>query len=125
MQVEDALERDPHAIGEWVASLRMAGWDLGFEHTGGSPCPQQPAASRIEKLPSRRRQPPWTWTWRIGTGSDLRVRPAFVREHAGHAAARCWPQANRVAGTIDLSHLLGEEGPHFGDGCQDGYCVVV
>ena len=39
-QVADALERDPHTIGEWVATFRHAGpAGLGFEHTGGSPPP--------------------------------------------------------------------------------------
>jgi transposase len=39
-QVAEALERDPHTIGEWLATLRQAGpAGLGFEHTGGSPPP--------------------------------------------------------------------------------------
>jgi transposase len=39
-QVADALERDPHTIGEWLATLRQAGpTGLGLEHTGGSPPP--------------------------------------------------------------------------------------
>ena len=34
----DALERDPHTIGEWLADFRQAGpAGLSFEHTGGSP----------------------------------------------------------------------------------------
>jgi transposase len=45
-QVADALERDPHTIGEWLANFRQAGpAGLAFEHTGGSP-PPWPAASK-------------------------------------------------------------------------------
>ena len=46
-QVAEALERDPHTIGDWVADLRRAGplacaqrasrEGLIFEQTGGSP----------------------------------------------------------------------------------------
>jgi transposase len=40
VQVAEALERDPHTIGEWLASFRQAGpTGLTFEHTGGSPPP--------------------------------------------------------------------------------------
>jgi transposase len=40
VQVADALERDPHTVGEWLASLRQVGpAGLDFEHTGGSPPP--------------------------------------------------------------------------------------
>jgi transposase len=39
-QVAEALERDPHTIGEWLAALRQAGpAGLRFEQTGGSPPP--------------------------------------------------------------------------------------
>ena len=45
-QVAEALERDPHTIGEWLANLRQAGpVGLTFEHTGGSP-PPSPASSK-------------------------------------------------------------------------------
>jgi hypothetical protein len=48
-QVAEALERDPHTIGEWLAILRQAGpAGLAFEHTGGPPHPQPPPASRPE-----------------------------------------------------------------------------
>ena len=44
-QVADALERDPHTIGEWLASFRQVGpTGLGFEHTGGSPPPSTPSS---------------------------------------------------------------------------------
>jgi transposase len=44
-QVADALERDPHTIGEWLATFRQAGpAGLGFEHTGGSPPPSTAAS---------------------------------------------------------------------------------
>ena len=37
-QVAEALERDPHTIGDWVADFRRAGPEgLIFEQTGGSP----------------------------------------------------------------------------------------
>jgi transposase len=40
VQVADALERDPHTIGEWLATLRTVGpAGLSFEQTGGSPPP--------------------------------------------------------------------------------------
>ena len=39
-QVAEALERDPHTIGEWVAAFGRGGpAGLAFEHTGGSPPP--------------------------------------------------------------------------------------
>jgi transposase len=39
-QVAEALERDPHTIGEWVAAFGRGGpAALTFEHTGGSPPP--------------------------------------------------------------------------------------
>jgi transposase len=39
-QVADALERDPHTIGEWVAAFGRSGpAALTFEQTGGSPPP--------------------------------------------------------------------------------------
>ena len=45
-QVADALERDPHTIGDWLESLRQAGpAGLAFEQTGGSP-PPSPRGSR-------------------------------------------------------------------------------
>src|SRR5438105_1600779 len=48
-QVADALERDPHTIGEWLASFRQAGpAGLLFEHTGGSPHPQPRPAGRTD-----------------------------------------------------------------------------
>ena len=46
-QVADALERDPHTVGQWVAILRRDGpVGLSFEHTGGSP-PPSTATSRL------------------------------------------------------------------------------
>jgi transposase len=39
-QVAEALERDPHTIGDWVADFHRAGpAGLSFEQTGGSPPP--------------------------------------------------------------------------------------
>ncbi len=39
-QVAEALERDPHTIGEWVAAFGRCGpAALTFEQTGGSPPP--------------------------------------------------------------------------------------
>jgi hypothetical protein len=38
VQVAEALARDPHTIGEWLASFRQVGpTGLTFEHSGGSP----------------------------------------------------------------------------------------
>jgi len=38
VQVAEALERDPHTIGEWMAGFRRAGpKGITFEQTGGSP----------------------------------------------------------------------------------------
>ncbi len=42
-QVADALKRDPHTIGEWLANFRQAGpTGLTFEQTGGSRPPWRP-----------------------------------------------------------------------------------
>ena len=39
-RVAEALERDPHTIGEWLAAFGRGGpAALGFEQTGGSPPP--------------------------------------------------------------------------------------
>ena len=39
-QVAEALERDPHTIGEWLAAFGRSGpAGLVFEQTGGSPPP--------------------------------------------------------------------------------------
>jgi transposase len=39
-QVAEALERDPHTIGEWVATFGRGGpAGLAFEQSGGSPPP--------------------------------------------------------------------------------------
>ena len=38
VQVAEALERDPHTIGEWVADFRRAGPEgMTFVQTGGCP----------------------------------------------------------------------------------------
>ena len=45
-RVADALGRDPHTIGQWLANFRQAGpVSLTFEQTGGSP-PRSPRTSR-------------------------------------------------------------------------------
>jgi len=47
VRVADALARDPHTIGQWLANFRRAGpMGLTFEQTGGSP----PPSTRISKL---------------------------------------------------------------------------
>ena len=39
-QVAEALERDPHTIGEWLDAFRQAGPEgLVFEQAGGAPPP--------------------------------------------------------------------------------------
>ena len=39
-QVAEALERDPHTVGEWLAEFGRGGpTALAFEQTGGSPPP--------------------------------------------------------------------------------------
>jgi transposase len=39
-RVAEALERDPHTIGEWIAAFERSGpAGLAFEHSGGSPPP--------------------------------------------------------------------------------------
>jgi hypothetical protein len=39
-QVAEALDRDPHTIGEWLAEFRRAGpAGLAFEQSGGPPPP--------------------------------------------------------------------------------------
>ncbi len=45
IQVAEALEHDPHTIGEWLATFRQAGpAGVSFEHTGG-PAPPSAASS--------------------------------------------------------------------------------
>ncbi|MFN8472264.1 MAG: helix-turn-helix domain-containing protein [Anaerolineae bacterium] len=45
-QVAEALERDAHTIGDWVAELEQKGpTGLAFEQTGGSP----PSSARSSK----------------------------------------------------------------------------
>ena len=40
VQVAEALERDPHTVGEWVTACTHSGpVALAFAHTGGSPPP--------------------------------------------------------------------------------------
>jgi transposase len=40
VQVADALERDPHTVGDWLEDFHRAGpVGLAFEQTGGSPPP--------------------------------------------------------------------------------------
>ena len=39
-QVAEALERDPHTVGEWLEAFRQSGpQGLVFEQSGGSPPP--------------------------------------------------------------------------------------
>jgi transposase len=39
-QVAEALERDPHTVGGWLAAFRQAGpAGLAFDQTGGPPPP--------------------------------------------------------------------------------------
>jgi transposase len=39
-QVAEALERDPHTVGQWLTNFHQAGpIGLTFEQTGGSPPP--------------------------------------------------------------------------------------
>ena len=43
-QVAEALERDPHTIGDWLAAFAQDGpAALAFEQTGGSPPPSGPS----------------------------------------------------------------------------------
>ena len=70
-QVADALDRDPHTIGEWLAIFRQAGpAGLQFEHTGGSP----PTLSRQQQAALKaavRRSPAAVgidladWNWKV------------------------------------------------------------
>lgn len=46
-QVAEALERDAHTVGGWVADLEQRGpTGLTFEPTGGSPPPSPPSSRR-------------------------------------------------------------------------------
>jgi len=48
-QVADALDRDPHTIGQWLANFRQAGpRGLAFEQTGGSPRSRSGPAGPVE-----------------------------------------------------------------------------
>ena len=44
----EALERDPHTIGRWVAAFGQGGRALIFEQSGGSPRPLRDAAGGVE-----------------------------------------------------------------------------
>jgi transposase len=46
-RVAEALERDAHTIGEWLAQFRASGpASLSFEQTGGSPPPSMGSSRR-------------------------------------------------------------------------------
>jgi hypothetical protein len=76
-QVADALDRDPHTIGEWLAIFRQAGpAGLQFEHTGGSPHPQPPAAGRTESRCSEIASGGWHRPGGLELESCARVCPA-------------------------------------------------
>ena len=46
-QVAEALERDPHTVGEWLGIFRESGpAGLAFEQTGGSPPPSTRGSRR-------------------------------------------------------------------------------
>jgi len=46
-QVAEALERDPHTIGEWLERFRQRGpAALAFEQSGGSPPPSTRSSRR-------------------------------------------------------------------------------
>jgi hypothetical protein len=46
-RVAEALERDAHTIGAWLADFRRAGpASVTFEHTGGSPPPSTGSSKR-------------------------------------------------------------------------------
>jgi len=46
-RVAEALERDAHTIGEWLAVFRERGpAGLGFEHSGGPPPPSTSGSRR-------------------------------------------------------------------------------
>jgi transposase len=71
VQVAEALERDPHTIGEWLASFRQAGpAGLTFEHTGGSPPPltsQQQVELKVavQAPPSAAGIDLADWSWKV------------------------------------------------------------
>src|SRR5437764_4121353 len=68
-QVADALERDPHTIGEWLATFRQAGpAGLSFEHTGSSPL----SSAQQAELKAAIQAPPRAvgieladWNWKV------------------------------------------------------------
>ncbi len=46
-QVAEALDRDPHSIGNWLANFRQSGPSgLAFEPTAGSP----PPSARVNRI---------------------------------------------------------------------------
>jgi len=46
-QIAEALERDPHTIGEWVAAFGRGGpATVAFEQSGGSPPPSAQTSRR-------------------------------------------------------------------------------
>ena len=74
IQVAEALEREPHTIGNWLANFRRAGAQgLVFEHTGCPP-PPPPAlnAGQQDQLKSAVQNPPGeagielsNWNWKV------------------------------------------------------------
>src|SRR5438477_601856 len=82
-QVTEALERDPHPIGQWVAQFRRAGpAGVAFEQTGGTPRPRRGAAGPTEggdRGPAEGRR---DRAGRLELEGRARVRPAAVRDDA-------------------------------------------
>src|SRR5215211_7882528 len=85
-RVAEALERDAHTIGEWLAVFRERGpAGLGFEHSGGSPPAldeRQQAAVKaaVQAAPRAAGIDLGDWTWKV-------VR-RFVDERFGLALGR-------------------------------------
>jgi len=85
-QMADALERDPHTVGEWLANFRQAGpWGLVFEQTGGPPpalAPDQQAQLKVavHGSPQEVGIDLANWNWKV-------VRE-FIQQHFGMALTR-------------------------------------
>jgi transposase len=96
-QVANALGRDPHTIGEWLAALRQAGpVGLSFEHTGGSP----PALNRQQQaeLKAAIQAPP------AAVGSD---RAAWNGKGVREVVQRRFGRTLRRSSWLTYLHRLG------------------
>jgi transposase len=85
-QVAQALERDPHTIGDWLTAFAQDGPPaLACEQSGGSPRPPARAANRDSKPLWKARPPRLASRSPIGRGPGVQQ---FLRDHGGLELSR-------------------------------------